>query len=96
MNEQRASVRHNCPSGPGRQLFFLGSDAVLNANVTDVSTQGIAFVSQAGIEPGTHLLMEVLSPHQGQYRVHGCCYGIRGACRSPRSRNAGFRTRRRQ
>jgi len=68
MNEQRSTVRHHCPSGPRRQLFFLGSDDVLNANVTDVSTQGIAFVSEAQIEPGTHLVMEVLSP--GQPRRH--------------------------
>jgi len=68
MNEQRSTVRHHCPSGPGRQLFFLGSDEVLDANVTDVSTQGIAFVSEARIEPGTHLTMEVLSP--GRPRRH--------------------------
>jgi len=68
MNEQRSTVRHHCPSGPRRQLFFLGSEEVLNANVTDVSTQGIAFVSEARIEPGTHLLMEVLSP--GRPRRH--------------------------
>jgi hypothetical protein len=68
MNEQRSAVRHHCPSGPGRQLFFLGSDEVLNAKVTDVSTQGIAFISVAQIEAGTHLLMEVLSP--GRPRRH--------------------------
>ena len=62
MKEQRSTGRHHCPSGPRRQLFFLGSEEVLNANVTDVSTQGIAFVSEARIEPGTGLLMEVLSP----------------------------------
>lgn len=61
MNEQRSTVRHHCPSGPRRQLFFLGSEAVMNANVTDVSTEGIAFVSEVPVEPGTHLLMEVLS-----------------------------------
>jgi PilZ domain len=68
MNEKRSAVRHHCPSGPPRQLFFLGNEQVLNANVTDVSTQGIAFVSAARIEPGTHLLMEVLSP--GRPRRH--------------------------
>src|SRR5271168_382898 len=62
MNEQRSTVRHHCPSGPRRQLFFLGSNQALNANVTDISTQGIAFVSETLVEPGTHLLMEVLSP----------------------------------
>jgi len=68
MNDQRSTARHHCPSGPRRQLFFLGSEEVLNANVTDVSTQGIAFVSEARIEPGTHLTMEVLSP--GRPRRH--------------------------
>jgi hypothetical protein len=61
MNEKRSTARHHCPSGPRRQLFFLGTEEVLNANVTDVSTQGIAFVSEALVKPGTHLLMEVLS-----------------------------------
>lgn len=61
MNEQRSTGRHYCPSGPRRQLFFLGSEEVLNANVIDISAKGIAFVSKARIEPGTHLVMEVLS-----------------------------------
>jgi len=68
MNEERSTKRHHCPSGPRRQLFFLGSDNVLNANVTDVSTQGIAFISEVQIEPGTYLVMEVLSP--GRPRRH--------------------------
>lgn len=68
MNEQRSTVRHHLPSGPRRQLFFLGSEEVLNASVTDVSTQGIAFVSEALVEPGTHLMMEVLS--SGRPRRH--------------------------
>jgi len=68
MNDQRSTARHHCPSGPGRQLFFLGSDEVVNAQVTDVSTQGIAFISETQMEPGTHLLMEVLSP--GRPRRH--------------------------
>ena len=68
MNKQRSAVRHQCPSGPRRQLFFLGTDEVLNAKVTDVSTEGIAFVSVTPVEPGTHLLMEVLSP--GRPRRH--------------------------
>ena len=41
MNEQRSTVRHHCPSGPRRQLFFLGRDEALNANVTNNSTQGL-------------------------------------------------------
>jgi hypothetical protein len=68
MNERRSTVRHHCPSGPRRELFVIGSDDVLNVNVMDVSTQGIAFVSEAPVEPGTHLLMEVLST--GRPRRH--------------------------
>jgi hypothetical protein len=62
MNEQRAKQRHGCPSSPRRQLFFLGSEHVLKANVTDVSAKGIAFDSDIQIEPGTYLVMEVVSP----------------------------------
>jgi len=68
MNEQRSTMRHRCPSGPRRQLFFLGSEHVLTANVTDVSPQGIAFESEIQIEPGTYLVMEVLS--EGRPRRH--------------------------
>jgi len=77
MNKQRSAVRHHCPSGPRRQLYFLGTEEVLNAKVTDVSTEGIAFVSETPVEPGTHLLMEVLSPgrphrHMELVRVVHC------------------------
>lgn len=77
MNQHRSVVRHHCPSGPRRQLFFLGSDNVLNVNVTDVSTRGIAFVSETPVQPGTNLLLEVLSPgrphrHMELIRVVRC------------------------
>jgi hypothetical protein len=47
---------------------LLGSGNVLHANITDVSPQGIAFISETQIEPGTYLVMEVLSP--GRPRRH--------------------------
>jgi hypothetical protein len=68
MNEQRSVPRRRCPSGPRRQLFLLGSEEVLNASVTDVSAEGIAVLSDVQIEPGTYLVMEILSP--GQPRRH--------------------------
>jgi hypothetical protein len=61
MNEQPSTQRHRCPSGPNRQLFVQGSDEVLKATVTDVSSAGIAFVSYTPVEVCTHIVMEILS-----------------------------------
>jgi hypothetical protein len=71
MNEQRLSRRHRLQFGPRRQLFVLGSDEVLNASVTDVSTEGIAFVSYDPVEVGTHLVMDAFSDrHPPRHMEH--------------------------
>jgi hypothetical protein len=68
MDEQRSTKRHYCPSEPSRQFFFLGSKNILHANVTDISSQGVAFISETQIEPGTYLVMEVLAPGEPRHR----------------------------
>jgi hypothetical protein len=71
MNEQRSTRRYHLPFGPRRQLFVLGTDEVLKATVTDVSSEGIAFVSCTPVEVGTHIVMDVLSDrHPPRHMEH--------------------------